>query len=89
MNSTFRVVLVILALAVMMPKAPVAAQNPPGVFNCIVTVPSSWGEFKGTSSEFGMVFQDSAGTLRFVSNAACQISNAPSVPVISMEVRRK
>ncbi len=65
MNSAFRVGLVVLALAVTMPKLPVAAQNPPGVYNCIVKVPASWGEFKGASAEYGMAFEDSAGTLRF------------------------
>jgi hypothetical protein len=64
------------------------AQHDSQSATCAITVPAEWGEFKGASS-FGLVFQDSAGTLRFVRNVGCQIHDTQPVPLISLEVRRK
>lgn len=56
---------------------------------CTITVPAEWGEYKGASRDFGLAFQDSAGTLRFVRNVGCQIPGTAPVPLVSLEVRRK
>jgi hypothetical protein len=50
---------------------------------CISQVPSSWGEFKGGSAQTGLSFQDSAGTLRFVTNVPCD-----GTPQVALEIRR-
>lgn len=50
---------------------------------CISEVPSSWGEFKGGSEQSGFAFQDSAGTLRFVTSVPCG-----ATPQIALEIRR-
>src|ERR1700751_949697 len=46
---------------------------PPQMFQaqCRSFVPLEWGDFKGSSSGFGLAFQDSTGTIRFVTNATC------------------
>lgn len=38
--------------------------------NCSLTVPRSWGEYKGASA-YGLAFQDSNGTLRFLLHPDC------------------
>jgi len=50
---------------------------------CTTYVPPSWGEYKGSSEHYGIVFQDSSGTLRFVINVPCQ-----TVPQIALQVVR-
>ena len=50
---------------------------------CISQIPSSWGEFKGGSEQSGFAFQDSAGTLRFVTNVPCG-----ATPQIALEIHR-
>jgi hypothetical protein len=50
---------------------------------CRSFIPLEWGDFKGSSSGFGLAFQDSTGTLRFVTNATCE-----GVPPVALEVRR-
>ena len=50
---------------------------------CVSQVPSSWGEFKGGSEQAGFAFQDSAGTLRFVTNVPCG-----ATPQIALEIHR-
>jgi len=50
---------------------------------CVGQIPSSWGEFKGGSSQGGFAFQDSAGTLRFVTNVPCG-----GTPQIALEIHR-
>ena len=53
------------------PDARVHAQDKSnGSMNCTVTVPKSWGEFKGASA-YGLAFQDPNGTLRFLLHPAC------------------
>jgi len=50
---------------------------------CIGSVPIAWGQFKGGSQQAGFAFQDTAGTLRFVTNVPCG-----GVPQIALEIRR-
>lgn len=47
-----------------------AQENFNGTTSCTVTVPKSWGEFKGASA-YGLAFQDPNGTLRFLLHPAC------------------
>lgn len=50
---------------------------------CVASVPKSWGAFKGASTQSGLAFEDSAGTLRFLTNVPCD-----GTPVVSLEIRR-
>jgi hypothetical protein len=50
---------------------------------CVSSVPRSWGQYRGGSSQAGLAFEASDGTLRFVTNLPCGAS-----PVIALEVRR-
>lgn len=50
---------------------------------CRSFVPLEWGDYKGSSSGFGLAFQDSTGTIRFITNATCE-----GVPPVALEIRR-
>jgi hypothetical protein len=50
---------------------------------CIASVPRSWGTFRGASSQSGLAFEDSAGTIRFLTNIPCD-----GTPVVSLEIHR-
>lgn len=56
------------------------------VGRCQVVVPSDWGTFRGVAQGYGLVFEDSDGTLRFFSQLPCGLEGAPN---ISMEIRRR
>lgn len=62
------------------PKAPTPQVWSPG---CVASVPKSWGAFRGASTQSGFAFEDSAGTLRFVTNVPCD-----GTPVVALEIRR-
>ena len=74
-----------LALRAGKPRATTAASNPQFGFDsqCVSTVPRSWGQYRGGSSQAGLAFEASDGTLRFVTNVPCG-----ATPVIALEVRR-
>jgi hypothetical protein len=63
--------------------APVIANPQFGDTQCVSTVPRSWGQYRGGSSQAGLAFEASDGTLRFVTNLPCG-----ATPVIALEVRR-
>jgi len=50
---------------------------------CVSYIPQAWGEFKGGSAQSGLAFQDSRGTIRFVTNATCD-----GTPIPALEIRR-
>jgi hypothetical protein len=50
---------------------------------CVSSVPKAWGQFRGGSAQTGLAFEDSAGTLRFVTNVPCG-----ATPLVALEVRR-
>jgi hypothetical protein len=50
---------------------------------CVAYVPPEWGEFKGGSTSVGLSFEDSEGTLRFVTNVPCI-----GTPPVALEIRR-
>jgi hypothetical protein len=50
---------------------------------CVATVPKSWGTYRGGSTQAGLAFEDSAGTLRFLTNIPCDGS-----PVVALEIHR-
>jgi hypothetical protein len=64
-------------------KAKAAPQIGFGQPACRSSVPLEWGEYKGSSEHYGVVFQNSAGTLRFVTNVPCE-----ATPQIALEIRR-
>ena len=50
---------------------------------CRSYAPTSWGEYLGSSKDYGVVFKDNAGTLRFITNVACE-----TTPQVALEIRR-
>jgi hypothetical protein len=50
---------------------------------CYATVPKNWGQFRGGSAQSGLAFEDSAGTLRFLTNIPCG-----GTPIVALEIRR-
>ncbi len=68
-------------------NAPNASAAPNSQFGldtqCVPTVPRSWGQYRGGSSQAGLAFEASDGTLRFVTNVPCG-----ATPVIALDVRR-
>jgi len=62
------------------PKPPKQEFWTPG---CVASVPKSWGVFQGASVQTGLAFEDSEGTLRFLTNIPCDGS-----PLVALEVRR-
>ena len=68
------------------------AQQQPKQFPypCTVLIPADWGEYAGTATGAGMVFEDSSGTLRIISDIPCSIDGGVSgTPRIIAEIRRK
>lgn len=63
-------------------KASVAAPQF-GNSQCVANVPRAWGQYKGGSAQSGLAFEDSGGTLRFLTNIPCG-----AVPVVALEIRR-
>ena len=62
-----------------------AATTPAQVWSpgCVSSVPKAWGQFRGGSAQTGLAFEDSAGTIRFVTNVPCG-----ATPLVALEVRR-
>ena len=50
---------------------------------CVASVPKSWGAYKGGSAQSGLAFEDTAGTLRFLTNIPCD-----GTPAVALEIRR-
>jgi len=50
---------------------------------CTSYVPPAWGKFQGGNQQTGLVFEDTAGTLRFITQVPCE-----STPSVSLEIRR-
>lgn len=82
---TVPVVILVLAGAIWFFTRTTNAQPQLGIGQpmCVAQVPSSWGEFKGGSEQSGFAFQDSAGTLRFVTSVPCG-----GIPQIALEIHR-
>lgn len=51
---------------------------------CVSSVPKEWGQFRGGSEQTGLAFEDSQGTLRFITSFPCN----GVTPPVAMEVRR-
>jgi hypothetical protein len=64
-------------------KAKAASQLVFGQPACRSFVPPEWGDYKGSSEHYGVVFQANDGTLRFVTNVPCE-----ATPQIALEIRR-
>ena len=54
---------------------------------CVAYIPADWGTYKGASASYGLGFEDSEGTLRFVSQIPC--SGLHQAPTLALELRRK
>lgn len=64
-------------------KATAKAQNGLPQATCSIEVPTGWGEYVGSSGQYGLAFKDDAGTLRFVANVPCS-----GVPQVALQVNR-
>ena len=60
-----------------------AAAIAPQISQCVSTIPTAWGEYRGGSAQSGLAFEDSNGTLRFITNLPCG-----AVPNVALEIRR-
>lgn len=68
-----------------------AQDNYSGLANCITAVPKSWGDYRG-GSEYGLVFEDDKGVLRFVQHPACGSVDSRGVPPaapLDLEIQRR
>jgi hypothetical protein len=74
------VALVSLKMYAATPEKPAPQVWTPG---CVASVPKSWGAYKGGSAQSGLAFEDSAGTLRFLTNIPCD-----GTPAVALEIRR-
>ena len=90
MTNTIRtimvVALVILGALVSLKIYAAAPEKPaPQVWTpgCVASVPKSWGAYKGGSAQSGLAFEDTAGTLRFLTNIPCD-----GTPAVALEIRR-
>lgn len=84
------VTIIVLTLAALISQRPVTAGQKDSIQPaCVQTVPSSWGEFKGASHDYGFAFEDKDGTLRFVRDLQCEMSDFQKLPPPYLEVRRK
>ena len=50
---------------------------------CVASVPKSWGTYRGSSAQSGLAFEDSTGTIRFLTNIPCD-----GIPSVSLEIHR-
>lgn len=90
MTNTIRTIMVValvilgalvsLKIRAAKPKKPAPQVWTPG---CVASVPKSWGAYKGGSAQSGLAFEDSAGTLRFLTNIPCD-----GTPAVALEIRR-
>jgi len=56
-----------------------------GTAKCRAYIPAEWGEYAG-AGQYGIVFKDNEGTLRFFRGAPC---GHEGTPVVDLEIRRK
>ncbi len=57
---------------------------------CTVVIPFEWGKYKGVSAGSGLVFEDKNGTLRVISQIACNIDGSvATTPQVMVEIHRK
>jgi len=64
-------------------RAKTGSQIAYGQAGCKSYVPVNWGEYLGSSKDYGIVFRDNSGTLRFITNVACE-----TTPQVALEIRR-
>ena len=87
MNKALAIValtaLVLLGAAIRTRTRTLAASSSQMEAPCVSYVPREWGQYKGGSAQTGLAFEDSIGTLRFVTNLPCG-----AVPIVALEVRR-
>jgi hypothetical protein len=55
---------------------------------CSSSVPKSWGEFVGASTN-GIAFEDDKGTLRFIQHPACGNGLSTGIPIVDLEIVRR
>jgi hypothetical protein len=76
-----------LAVILLAVKLYAASPNPPKpqvwTPGCVAQVPRAWGTYRGASAQSGLAFEDSGGSIRFLTNIPCD-----GVPTVSLEIRR-
>jgi hypothetical protein len=88
LKLNYKITTVVLAIVTLISLRLHAAptKNPaPQVFTagCTVSVPKSWGQYRGASTQSGFAFEDSAGTIRFITSVPCD-----GTPVVALEIHR-
>jgi hypothetical protein len=63
------------------PESKVHAQGMLGQ-TCVSYVPKAWGTYRGGSQQSGLSFEDSTGTLRFVTQLPC---NGEAIPALVIQ----
>jgi hypothetical protein len=75
-----------LAVILLAVKLYAASPNPPKpqvwTPGGVAQVPRAWGTYRGASAQSGLAFEDSGGTIRFLTNIPCD-----GVPTVSLEIR--
>lgn len=61
------------------PAPPKPQEWTPG---CVAGVPKTWGTFRGASAQSGLAFEDSSGTIRFLTNVPCNGTPIASLTVV-------
>ena len=82
---TFATALLSIKLYAATPAPPKPQPPQPQVWTpgCVASVPKSWGTFRGASAQSGLAFEDSSGTIRFLTNIPCD-----GIPSVSLEIHR-
>jgi hypothetical protein len=74
------------AFFAMGPERPAVAQTQLNTGRCIFNVPQDWGTFKGMSERWGLMFEDSSGNIRSITQMPCGLEGTPNV---ALEIHRR
>jgi hypothetical protein len=86
--KTIAIVTLTITTALLSFKVYAAAPKPPQpnpqewTPGCVAGVPRTWGTFRGASAQSGLAFEDSSGTIRFLTNVPCNGTPIPSLTVV-------
>jgi hypothetical protein len=75
-----------IAVVTIGPEPTVVAQAQINTGRCIFNVPQEWGTFKGMSERWGLLFEDSSGNIRSITQMPCGLEGTPNV---ALEIHRR
>jgi len=76
----------LIAIVTMAPEPAAVAQTQINTGRCILNVPQEWGTFKGMSERWGLMFEDSSGNIRSITQMPCGLEDTPNV---ALEIHRR